>query len=192
VGELTKELLRSQVLTSRASRLSEELQAPVPNFAQHDWLKLVNGSVVACYASTESEPNTLEIRKILQTNGIATYLPIMRSNRELSWGLDGEELTKNPFGISEPNEVQVSLHLADALIIPALAAGRDGSRLGRGAGYYDRFLEKIPTFMNGGPLRVTLVFDDEVFESVPHELHDQHVDIVVTPTEIIDVNDSLN
>ena len=192
MGELTKELLRSQVLTSRAIRLSEGPKFATANFAQHDWLKLVNGSVVACYVSTDSEPNTHEIRGTFHTKGMTTYLPVMLPNRELSWGLDGEELIKNAYGISEPSEAQVSLEHADALIIPALAAGRDGSRLGRGAGYFDRFLEKIPSFIDGGPLRITLVFDDELFESVPHELHDQHVDVVVTPTEIIRVNEPLH
>ena len=192
MGELTKELLRSQVLTSRAIRLSEGPKFAAANFTQHDWVELVTGTVTTCYVSTDSEPNTDAIRKIFQTNGITTYLPIMQPHRGLSWGLDGEDLTENAFGIFEPSEMEFNLENADALIIPALAAGRDGSRLGRGAGYYDRFLEKIPNFINGGPLRITLVFDDELFESVPHELHDQHVDVVVTPTEIIRVNEPLH
>lgn len=71
------------------------------------------------------------------------------------------------------------------MIIPALRAGRDGTRLGRGAGYYDRILEKTKSSKTGGPLRLVLVFDDELENSVPHESHDQKMDGIITPTKLL-------
>ena len=66
-------------------------------------------------------------------------------------------------------------------MIPALAAGRDGSRLGRGKGYYDRALTSVLG------LRVVVVHDEEVRDSVPNDPHDEKVSMVVSCSEVIDV-----
>ena len=63
--------------------------------------------------------------------------------------------------------------------------GLDGTRLGRGAGYYDRALAAVPGAIKGGPLRIAVAFDDEVDDSVPHDAWDQPVDVIVTPTRIL-------
>lgn len=76
-----------------------------------------------------------------------------------------------------------SLKEADLIVIPALAASVDGTRLGQGGGWYDRAL------MHGSPgvPVVAVVFDDEVLEPgiIPAEPHDVPVDAIVTPTRTI-------
>ena len=37
-----------------------------------------------------------------------------------------------------------------------------GGRLGQGGGYYDKALADVPAYVDGGPLRVAVLFDDEV------------------------------
>ena len=71
-----------------------------------------------------------------------------------------------------------SLKEADLIVIPALAASADGTRLGQGGGWYDR--------SPGVPV-VAVVFDDEVLEPgiIPAEPHDVPVDAIVTPTRTI-------
>ena len=79
-----------------------------------------------------------------------------------------------------------SLKEADLIVIPALAASADGTRLGQGGGWYDRALmHRSP----GVPV-VAVVFDDEVLEPgiIPAEPHDVPVDAIVTPTHTITVN----
>ena len=76
-----------------------------------------------------------------------------------------------------------SLKEADLLVIPALAASVDGTRLGQGGGWYDRALmHRSP----GVPV-VAAIFDDEVLEAgiIPAEPHDVPVDAIVTPTRTI-------
>jgi 5-formyltetrahydrofolate cyclo-ligase len=97
-------------------------------------------------------------------------------------------LFKNNFGIYEPIPAAIDIAGASAILIPALRVGRDGSRLGRGAGYYDRALANVPTHATGGPIRICLVFDDEVDESVPSEAHDALIDLIVTPSDVVQVN----
>jgi 5-formyltetrahydrofolate cyclo-ligase len=106
----------------------------------------------------------------------------------LAWGFDGLSLEKNSYGIFEPVSSDIDIDSASAIIIPALRVGLDGSRLGRGAGYYDRALEALVPFKDGGPRRIVLVFDDEVDATVPCEPHDAPIDVIVTPTRVIAVN----
>ena len=79
-----------------------------------------------------------------------------------------------------------SLKEADLIVIPALAASVDGTRLGQGGGWYDRALmHRSPTT----PV-VAVIFDDEVLEAgvIPAEPHDVPVDAIVTPTRTIATN----
>ena len=79
-----------------------------------------------------------------------------------------------------------SLKEADLIVIPALAASADGTRLGQGGGWYDRALmHRSP----GVPV-VAVIFDDEVLEAgiIPAEPHDVPIDAIVTPTRTITVN----
>ena len=79
-----------------------------------------------------------------------------------------------------------SLKEADLIVIPALAASADGTRLGQGGGWYDRALvHRCP----GTPV-VAVIFDDEVLEAgvIPAEPHDVPVDAIVTPTRTITAN----
>lgn len=79
-----------------------------------------------------------------------------------------------------------SLKEADLIVIPALAASVDGTRLGQGGGWYDRAL------MHRSPDTpvVAAIFDDEVLEAgiIPAEPHDVPVDAIVTPTRTITTN----
>ena len=75
---------------------------------------------------------------------------------------------------------------ADLILIPALAASADGTRLGQGGGWYDRAL----MYRSPGVPVVAAIFDDEVLEAgvIPAEPHDIPVDAIVTPTRTIATN----
>lgn len=68
-------------------------------------------------------------------------------------------------------------------LIPGLGFNRCGSRLGRGAGFYDRWIESRRAMQRP----VTLIgvgFDEQIVPSVPTDEHDQSMDLVMTPTTI--------
>jgi 5-formyltetrahydrofolate cyclo-ligase len=66
---------------------------------------------------------------------------------------------------------------ADVVLVPALAVGRDGVRLGRGGGSYDRALARVPV----GTFVCALLYDEELLAEVPRADHDRAVTAVVTP-----------
>ena len=76
-----------------------------------------------------------------------------------------------------------SLKEADLIVVPALAASADGTRLGQGGGWYDRAL----THRSPDVPIVAVIFDDEILEAgtIPVEPHDVPIDAIVTPTRTI-------
>ncbi len=188
----TKLDARNASVASRNARTAIEREVAEAGLASHDWASITRKGNVTCYVSMDNEPPTDALRAELKKIDRVPYLPIMLPARQLAWGQDGNDLAKNNYGVLEPEEdSHFALSSATALIIPALRAGLDGSRLGRGAGYYDRALATIPPHSVGGPLRIVIVFDDEVDDTVPHDELDQYVDVIVTPSRVIRLSENV-
>lgn len=68
----------------------------------------------------------------------------------------------------------------DLVIVPGLAFDRQGRRLGRAAGFYDRFLGGL----DGPVTTVGVAFERQIVENVPVEPHDVSVDLVVTDRHV--------
>ena len=67
------------------------------------------------------------------------------------------------------------------LLIPGVAFTRKGLRLGRGKGFYDRYLA---TFKG---VKIGVCFKEQVLKDIPKDSHDQQMDYVITDEEIIEV-----
>jgi 5-formyltetrahydrofolate cyclo-ligase len=74
----------------------------------------------------------------------------------------------------------VSPLLIDLVVVPGLAFDVAGRRLGRGGGYYDRFLAKL----RPDAVKVGLVFDEQIVDEAPIEAWDITVDCVVTDRRV--------
>ena len=72
------------------------------------------------------------------------------------------------------------------VLVPGLAFTKEGFRLGRGGGYYDRFLERLSGICAAGEnseAKVKLVgvcYAAQILENVPREMHDIKMDIVLS------------
>jgi 5-formyltetrahydrofolate cyclo-ligase len=88
------------------------------------------------------------------------------------------EITKQ-FGveIKTPKENAKTV-MPDILVIPGLGFSKKGERLGRGKGYYDKFLN------NFKGIKIGCCFNELLIEEIPTEAHDELVDYVVTDTQI--------
>ena len=61
------------------------------------------------------------------------------------------------------------------MIVPGLAFDKQNQRLGRGKGYYDRFLSTLPKTVT----TVGLAFDFQLTESLPTEAHDMRLQQII-------------
>jgi 5,10-methenyltetrahydrofolate synthetase len=92
-------------------------------------------------------------------------------------------LVEGAFGIPQaqtPDEVLAEA--IDVVLVPATAVDTDGNRLGGGAGYYDRWLDRARRSSGPAPYALGVVFAEQVVPAgtFPVEPHDQPLDGVVT------------
>jgi len=67
----------------------------------------------------------------------------------------------------------------DVILVPGLAFDRAGNRLGRGAGFYDRFISALKD-SGHNPTLIGVCHHAQIVDSVPTEPHDHRVDRVIT------------
>ncbi len=92
-----------------------------------------------------------------------------------------QELVSGTMGILEPSEeapVAMCSEI-DLILAPGMAFDRSGGRLGRGKGYYDRFLAGYTGRTIG------ICYQGNLLEAIPMEQHDKRMDAVVTDQTII-------
>lgn len=89
---------------------------------------------------------------------------------------------KGPYGLRDlPKGYEtISPEEIDLVLVPGVAGAADGTRLGMGAGYYDRYLAQVPY-----EKRVLVLWDFQVVEELPAEPFDQFMAAIVTDKEII-------
>lgn len=153
-------------------------------------------ATVTAYAPLGGEPDIGPVREWLQASGCRVLLPVVATldgAPALTWAPQTTELAPGAF---TPSGVQIDEPTGEALadpgpvdlvLLPGLAVDRHGFRLGQGAGYYDRTIERLGWAAPGGPRLVIVLHDDEVVEDVPHDEHDQCAHAVLTPTRWIDL-----
>ncbi len=89
-----------------------------------------------------------------------------------------EMLHKGPFGITEPtSQTTVEPSEIELMILPGVAFCADGRRLGRGKGFYDRYLSQ-PEF---NAYAIGVGFAHQLTPQIPCEPHDKTLDMVITP-----------
>lgn len=100
---------------------------------------------VFCYVSIKKEPDTRVLMQKILDDGKRLCVPRCKDDGSMAAVAvrDLAELKTGLFGIPEPPETAspVSPDEIDLMIVPALAADEHGNRLGKGKGYYDRFLQ---------------------------------------------------
>jgi 5-formyltetrahydrofolate cyclo-ligase len=88
----------------------------------------------------------------------------------------GKDLLPGPFGAREPAG-NTPAPPPNLILVPGLAFDRAGNRLGRGGGFYDRFLETLPL---PRPTLCGVCFSCQIAPVVPCETHDARVDFLLS------------
>jgi 5-formyltetrahydrofolate cyclo-ligase len=76
-------------------------------------------------------------------------------------------------------------HRLDLVLVPGIAFSSRGERLGRGGGFYDRFLA-LPGLR---AKKIGICFDLQIRDDLPLEAHDCAVDCVITESRVLTVSD---
>jgi 5-formyltetrahydrofolate cyclo-ligase len=182
----TKTELRAEILLARRTLAPQLHDAEAHALCGHLPAVIGGGETVCAYVPIGSEPGSDELIDSLLRRGVRVLLPVARHDEAglpvpLQWGeYRPGGLVQARFGLREPAEPWLPADtIADAtvVLVPALAVDRDGVRLGRGAGFYDRSLPLVaPTAR-----LVAVVRDDELLERLPAEPHDVRMTHALTP-----------
>lgn len=182
--KLTKKELREKILKLLKQQRCEERQLKSLEILA----KLFNikefqrSSNILFYLSIDGEVNTIPMITQAQQLGKTIALPKVNTlTREIipvKVSSLENDLETGAYGIQEPKHFELnrlSLQDIDLVIVPGVAFDRKNNRLGRGGGYYDRFLKtlsaNIPT--------IGLAFDIQMVDHIPQEEYDLPVSKVL-------------
>ncbi len=170
IREKLKQICHNQVLLS-----SKSLEITTRIYSLLLSNKIIHLNLGAYYPlDDEPEITDLFVNKELGRISFPSFTEEM-SDMVFKVGQGHELKKKNLFGRSffVPNEGSEEV-VPDILLIPGLAFSRDGARLGRGKGYYDRYLE------NKNIIKIGICFHEQLVDEVPMEEQDVKMDFVIT------------
>lgn len=134
------------------------------------------------FVSFNSEVNTHEMIRGSLKNKTVIVPKILNRQIEPSVIIDLDNLVSAKFGILEPIELmKIAEKNIDLVLVPGIAFGKEGHRVGFGYGFYDKFLARVPK-----AFKIGLCFDFQVTDKIPRETHDVPVDLIVTEKRVID------
>lgn len=151
--------------------------------------RILRAETVLLYWALPDEVRMDELVTNLAGCGKTVLLPKVVSDSEMTVHrfTSVADLAAGAYGILEPSGESVSMETllkmteersggcgGMAGIIPGMAFDRDGHRLGRGKGYYDRFLSALPRMY-----RIGVCFPFQLQQTVPAEPWDVMMDEVV-------------
>ncbi len=167
-----KDRLRARLGAARRARSATNLAADRAAIRERvlAWVDAAGAGCVAAYEPLRTEPGSVELLAALHERDVRILVPVTLPDRDLDW------VQWSPAGAG-PRLGLDALAAAELVVAPALAVGRDGVRLGRGGGSYDRALARC----RAGAVTAALLFADEVLPAVPADPWDRAVDFAVTP-----------
>ena len=149
-----------------------------------------NAPAVVLYSPIHNEVATDLIATDAIASGKELFFPRLRRAREsitVARVHDLSELVAGAFGIREPATKGAGAQpreLAGAIIVvPGLAFGPHGQRLGRGGGHYDRFLAALPR----EAITVGLAYSFQLLDRIPQESLDRRLQYIITESALIRV-----
>ncbi len=152
---MTKQEFRQEVRRRFAQTSAEERQAWSEETCESllSDPKLQSARVIMAFSPMKDEVNITPALDAFARQGKTILLPLVTSPTTMVPICP----PSSPFPLDE----------IDAVVVPGMAFTRQGVRLGRGRGYYDRFLPLVPrAYLRG------VCFPYQIFDSLPHEPHD--------------------
>ena len=172
-----KARLRTQVLSNRSAELASDTAGQIGS----QLLKLcsqLGAKSVGIYLSFGSEPVTDAFVVAAKAAGISLAAPRTGPDSSMEFARLEGPTKSSELGFLQPIGEIVEPDELDLIIAPALSVDSHGNRLGRGGGFFDRYLEQFD-----GPV-AAVVYEHELVSTLPSEAHDKPVHYAVTPSKI--------
>lgn len=100
---------------------------------------------------------------------------------------DKSTLRYGAFHIEEPSgQDTTDISDIELIIVPAVAYDRQGNRVGRGKGYYDRLLA------DSKATKIGMAYDFQLIDEIDAEPHDVKVDVIITDKSVITIKKTRN
>jgi 5-formyltetrahydrofolate cyclo-ligase len=151
-----------------------------------DFIKAQN---ILFYWSMNDEVHThIAVQRLAAHKNI--FLPVVDGDDLLIKKFNGVEtlVAGESFAIPEPSvdAEETSIENIDLVVVPGVAFDRQGGRMGRGKGFYDRMFSKV-TKKEQTPVKIGVCFNFQLIDSVPKEPHDELMNTIITESEIIEI-----
>ena len=172
-----KRLIRKHIAT-RKKNISEDITNELSrkicaSIAQTEVFQ--KAGCIALYYALNDEVQTSELIEDWYEKKKITLPVITGENINFHIYKGKEFLRTGALGITEPVSTElIPPEKIDLFIVPGVAFDRERNRLGRGKGYYDRYLAGINKPMIG------ICFDFQLIDIIPSEKHDIKMDMIIT------------
>lgn len=182
--ELRKRVRRRLSALSDAQIFEQSYAACLKLFQQPAWREAQS---VMLYMALPGELDP--IHALIEALRMGKQVSVPRCRSDQSQLMDAVRIdtlnfarADSQYGLQEParGEIVPSQDL-DLILVPGLAFDEHGGRLGRGAGFYDRYLHGV----GAKTVLVGFAFEDQVTAQLPMEDHDHHMPFLVTPRRVL-------
>ena len=141
--------------------------------------RITAAKTVLLYCPLPDEVDVRPLLDMLVQQGKQVILPKVVSESDLTLHpyKSNDDLEPGAFGIMEPTSTELSqgdIEDTAVAIIPGMAFDTKGHRLGRGKGYYDRLLSRLPHIY-----KIGICFYFQLMESIPTDRHDIVMDEII-------------
>lgn len=182
-----KKLLREEIAAKNASFDADAVAAETAGVIRKlsELPELRAATTVFCYVSEGAEVETHKLIAALLRSGRRVFVPRIDGDSMSAVEITSfDQLERGAFGILEPpasfpvtspDEIEIAL-------VPGVAFGEDGTRLGRGKGCYDSWLA------NYSGTKCAIVRDADLLPTVPVEPHDVKMNIIVTEERTLHIS----
>ena len=164
------------------NRKSEEVLKKLVNLPEWE-----RAETVIAFLSLPDEIKTDNIIRRALAEGKKTAVPRIENNDLVFHYIRSadSDFIIHPFGMPEPvsSSPVFNPEAADEktiILVPGLAFDSRCLRLGRGKGFYDRFLSGIA----GTVKKIGIGYDFQIIDSVPAEKHDFPLDMIITDKSV--------
>ena len=194
---MTMTIYKDEKISAQKKSLRREMNLRIANLSIEERIRLSraavekflvqpiyqNSKIIMAYLSMAEEIQLQEFISIALDAGKILAVPFINGREMYAVHLPNlESVEVGAYGIltvkSSVRKI-IDAEKIDCVIVPGLAFDEKFHRLGKGGGYYDKFLN-----LAVNAKKISLAYDFQIVEIVPVESHDLPVDILITPTKI--------